>query len=157
MRTPSEPSWSVMRKLLWASFRDKWRGFRGQERISVKAFGAPGEVAFMSGEDALPAMRTLVPEGSGYANRVAAGILLDVDEYRPVNEAEKVACPALLVLAEDDLYVSNEAAEETSRRMPRAEMLLLDLRHFDVYTGDGLEQAVKAEAEFLSRHLLGED
>jgi len=148
-----EPSLGVIWALVKAGFADKWGGeIFGGERTYVKVLGAEGDTAFLTGPPAEKARRALAPKGSDWPNRVTAGLLLDADEYYPIDVADKVQSPLLLVIAEQDRYAAPAAAHRAAELAPRAEVLSLDLGHFDVYQGAGFEQVIGPEIAFLQRH-----
>ncbi|MBU2550180.1 MAG: alpha/beta fold hydrolase [Proteobacteria bacterium] len=136
-----------------AALRDYIGQMTGRPPYTIPVVGEPGRIAAMNREDAMSGYLALVPEGSTWKNRVPARALLTASMYRPVTEAARINCPVLFVVAEKDNYIPAEAVERTAARVPRAEMLRLDVGHFDVYVGDCFKQVVEAEADFLQRCL----
>jgi len=70
-----------------------------------------------------------------------------------VQAAHKVACPALILLAEEGSLISVKMTEKTVQKMPKGELVRLPCGHFDPYVGERFEGVVTMEAEFLTKHL----
>ncbi|HVU02905.1 MAG TPA: alpha/beta fold hydrolase [Polyangiaceae bacterium] len=111
----------------------------------------PGELGAMTTEDALPGYLRLKPDG--FRNEVAARTTLLVPFFRPILEAARVRCPALLQICERDSVAPVSAVEKAALRMPRAEVVRYDVGHFDVYVGEPFERSVQDQTDFLRRHL----
>ena len=75
--------------------------------------------------------------------------------YRPIAVANRVRCPAFVLIAEQDSLIPAEAVEKLAARLPHAEVARVPLGHFDVYVGEPFEETAKLEADFLEKHLLG--
>lgn len=140
-------------RALGYALRDHWRRVTRQPPFYVPILGEPHQFAVLNGPDAIPGYRAIVPPGSAFANQCAAGILLEVLAYRPILFASRVSCPALVVIAENDLYCPAGAVEKTVARMKYAEIVRRPVGHFEVYVGAEFELVATHEAEFLARHL----
>lgn len=82
-------------------------------------------------------------------NRVAAGVLLSLAAYRPVERGGDVDAPVLVVQATEDDLIPQGSVDRLVDRLPDVEVLRLAVGHFDVYTGEEFEEVVEAEADFL--------
>ncbi len=98
--------------------------------------------------------------GPTWRKEVCARSLLSLPFNRPVRLADRVECPALFVIAEQDSIAPAAAVRETARRVgPQAEVVSYDCPHFQIYlseqtTGDSIfERSVTAQTEFLARVL----
>lgn len=121
-----------------------------RHRIALVA--PPGGVAAMSSHDAQSGYRAIVPDN--WINEVTAAWMLQLPLYRPLLKAERLPCPILICICTKDSVAPAAAAEDCARRAgPRAEVRRYDIRHFDIYVGDGFERAVTDQAEFFARVL----
>jgi pimeloyl-ACP methyl ester carboxylesterase len=119
----------------------------------VPIVGRNGEFALLHGPGCYDGYMHLVPPGVQWENRCPARILLRIPFYRPGNYAERVKCPAMLVLAREDQILPLAAAERVATRMPRAEVVRYDGDHFACYEGELFERLVEQQATFLARCL----
>lgn len=140
-----------------AAWRDVFRRltFRGPYYIPV--VGDPGTRAFLSTPDAKPGFFSLIPQGYAWRNECPARIFLTAMLYRPIARAKRVKCPALVILAEKDSLVSPKSVERAAARMKNARLVRLPVGHFDVYTGNGFDEAVELQVDFLKEHLISTD
>lgn len=113
-----------------------------------------GEVGAMTSHDAYEAYLRLVPQNSHHENRVTARTGLLVPLFRPINDAKKVKCPALLQICETDTVAPVAAVEKAAKKMPKAEVVRYPVGHFDVYFGEAFERSVADQAKFLQKHLF---
>ena len=144
-------------KALLAGFRDLGRILTFRPPYLVPVVEDPERFGIMNRPDSKPGYLAIVPEESSWKNECPARILLATTFYRPISFAGRVRCPAFVLLAEKDTLIPARAVERLAARMPRAELVRVPLVHFDVYVGDGFEETAKLEADFLERHLLGEE
>ena len=61
--------------------------------------------------------------------------------------------PALLCVCETDSVAPASATLKHAARIPRGEVKLYPLGHFDIYSGNGFERVVDDQLEFLGRQL----
>lgn len=137
-----------MARLAGHGIRDQIRGMLGLSPHYIPSAGKPGEIAAMSSEDARDGYLALIPEG--VPNRVAARIVTRLMFFRPVREASRVNCPALIQICDRDTVAPAAAAEKAAGRMPQAEVRHYDVGHFDIYQGEAREQALKDQLAFLA-------
>jgi hypothetical protein len=134
------------------ALRDVLSSLRGGQTVTAPAIGPPGSVAFMSTPDAEPGMRAIA--GPSWRNEVAARIGLQAGMYRPGLQADRLACPILIQIADRDSVAPVKAAQDAAWRAPgRAEVRTYPVGHFDVYVGDAFERSVSDQLYFLRRHL----
>ncbi len=135
------------------ALRDVFRAATGRRALTIPVVAEPGTFAAMNTPESLPGYRSLVPEDLPWDNQCPARILLTMSFYRPMNAAKKVACPALVVLAEKDSLIDRGAVEKTAASMPNATLLRLPVGHFDVYSGPVFDQVAAAQTRFFLDHL----
>ncbi len=124
-----------------------------REPYTVPMVGTPDEFAVMNTADAMPGFLAILPKDATWKNECPARILLTVTMYRPIRYAKQVSCPLLLVAAKKDSLIPVAAVRKTAARAPKAELVELDIGHFDIYVGKPFQQAVKREADFLIKNL----
>jgi pimeloyl-ACP methyl ester carboxylesterase len=66
-----------------------------------------------------------------------------------------VTCPLLVCVADRDDLTPPAPAVRMAELAPRGELRRYPLTHFSIYTGEGFEEAVADQSEFLRRHLEG--
>jgi dienelactone hydrolase len=118
----------------------------------VPTVGPPGSLAVMSSPDADAGYRALGPPD--FRCEIAARIALTVALYRPVRYADRVRCPVLVQICEQDSVAPAAAAEAVVRRLgERGEVQRYPIGHFEPYTGTWFERSVGDQVDFLRRHL----
>ncbi|MBT4522696.1 MAG: alpha/beta fold hydrolase [Halieaceae bacterium] len=150
--TDAKPSPGFVLKVLWALLLDKLKTAITGQPHWIPAIARPGEFGIMTAAEAQDYW-TLLPPGSTWQNRVPARILSKVSSYRPVDLADGVNCPALLVLGEQDETTPPAPIRACFDKLPLGELMSLDCGHFAVYSGPMFEQVVAREAAFLTEHL----
>ena len=126
---------------------DITRALLGMSPHYIASAGRPGEVAAMSAADCYDGYLALIPEG--VPNQVAARIAATLMTFRPVTEAHKVSCPALIQICEKDTVAPVAAAEKAAKKMKRAEVRRYEMGHFDIYQGEDREKSVADQLAFL--------
>jgi len=142
-------------KALVAGFRDLGRMITFRAPHVVPIVEEPGRFGVLNTPESKPGLVAILPEDTSWKNECPARILLAVTWYRPLSYADKVKCPAFVLLAEKDSLIPARAVERFAGRMARAELVRVPVGHFDVYVGDPFEETAKLEADFLEKHLLG--
>ena len=140
-----------------AAWRDVFRRLTFRSPYYIPVVGDPGSRAFLSTPDAKPGFFSLIPQGYEWRNECPARIFFTAMLYRPITKAKRVKCPALVILAEKDSLVSPKSVERAAARMGNARLVRLPVGHFDVYTGDGFNETVELETDFLKQHLTNSD
>ena len=143
---------AAMARLTALALRDVLASLRGREPVLAPAVAAPGGVAFMTTPDSEPGMRAVA--GPSWRNEVAARIALQLATYRPGLQADRLPCPILVQIADQDSVAPPKAAQDAAwRATGRAEVRTYPIGHFDIYTGAPFEQAVADQLHFLRRHV----
>lgn len=130
---------------------DITRSLLGMSPHYIASAGRPGEVAAMSAADCYDGYLALIPEG--VPNQVAARIAATLMTFRPISEAHKVNCPALIQICEKDTVAPVAAAEKAAKKMKRAEVRRYEMGHFDIYRGEDREKSLADQLAFLRRAL----
>jgi pimeloyl-ACP methyl ester carboxylesterase len=142
--------------LLWATphgIFDVIKSTLGLSPHYVKLAAKPGKFAAMNTPESLPGLLSIVPDAATWDNKVCARILFKFPMYRPLRFASGVKCPALLMLAENDSLVVPDIVRKAAKRMTNAQVISYPFGHFDIYHGDGFNDAIAKQTSFLVQHL----
>ncbi|MGV0644113.1 alpha/beta fold hydrolase [Mycolicibacterium sp. XJ2546] len=142
--------WYVMR-VMGRGVRDVAATLRRRPPVLIPVVGSPGEVAGLSAEGAVEGMLRIA--GPSWRNEFAARLVLVMGGHRPVVNAKRVTCPALVQIGDLDRTAPPEAATTAATRM-RATVHHYPCDHFDVYPGARFHGRVtKGQIAFLQRIL----
>ncbi|KAF8583036.1 alpha/beta-hydrolase [Ramaria rubella] len=141
--------------LLPYAFFDAFKQFLGFAPVYVPAASEPWQGGIVSYPGSLEGFLSLTGgEPKNAVNEIDASALFRVATYNPQLGASSITCPLLLVIPENDELTSMPNALEAGRKAKRAEVVRTTGGHYDVYPGHvGFEQAVKAQLEFLKKHV----
>ena len=131
---------------------DAARGILGASPHYIPTVANSGEVGAMTSADAMDGYLRLTQPG--YRNEVSARTGLLVPIFRPIRDAARVKCPALLQICEKDSVAPISAVEKAAKKMAKAEVVRYPLGHFDVYFGNAFERSVSDQLTFLQKHLF---
>ena len=134
--------------------RDLVRSWLRLSPHKVPLFGELGTLAAMPLADAWRLYRELAPDG--FVNEVCARILIRMDKYAPIKRADRIQCPVLLQICDEDVATTPPGAVEKARKRlgKLAEIIHYPIDHFDIYLGEWFEQAVSDQLIFFRKHLL---
>jgi len=135
-------------KMSGAGLLDVARSVIGMEPYLIPSAGKPGELAAMSSHDAWEGYTALMP--GEVPNEVAARIALVLPLFRPVMQASKVTCPALVLICEKDTVAPASSAEKAVLAMAQPTVKRYPVGHFDVYQGDARAVSLNDQLAFLA-------
>ena len=143
--------WSHILRMLVHGQRDIFRSWLGLSPHKIPIFGEPGSLALMN----MPETGKFGPAfPPTYVNEACARIILRGDGYRPVKFADRVRCPVLLQICDQDEVTPSSAAEETKKNLgDYAEVKHYPIGHFDIYFGEHFEKAVADQLAFLRKNI----
>jgi pimeloyl-ACP methyl ester carboxylesterase len=118
------------------------------------AIAHPGSFAAMNTEESYPGFHSIIPDGSDWENKMTSRAFILLAFYYPIFYAKKVDIPTLIIGGRKDSLVPFKAVENTAKRLPRGELVVLECNHFEPYTGTWFEQSIKIQIDFLERKLL---
>jgi dienelactone hydrolase len=127
-------------------------------RHNVRIAGRPGEAfAMMSRPDSFEGLMKLLgmsdeKEYEKY-NFCPGNIVITLTFYRPISYADEVACPALIIGAENDTLFPSTGPKKVADRMKKATYISMPMNHFEPYVGEPFEKLVKIMGEFLKTNL----
>ena len=122
-------------------------------RHYVPIVADPDTFAMMNTPDALEGSKKLLLPGVSPDRKCPANIALTAFFYRPIKFAPKVVCPALIIYAQQDTLISPQDVSRAAESIPKATVIGLPIKHFDVYDGETFEKVVRIEAKFLKKQL----
>jgi dienelactone hydrolase len=125
----------------------------GRPAHYVPKVARPGQLGAMTSPDAWDGYLRLTDGGALSQNEVTARSVMMVSQFRPIRDATRVECPALVQICEHDTVAPPSAAEKAARRMKRAEVVRYPVGHFDVYFDEPFERSVGDQVSFLANHL----
>ena len=141
-------------KLSVSGLRDIIGSLFGAAPVMLPIIGAPGTLAMMSTEDAEPGYRAILPEQSSWRNAVCARVALTLPQYRPGRKANRLPCPILIQICDQDSVAPASAAHAAAKRAgTKAVVCTYPIGHFDIYVGDDFERAVGDQLTFLRQTL----
>jgi len=119
-------------KNILAAVRDKVATSRGRPGVTIPITGLPGELAAL----ALPGLHENYHAIAGptWRNEVAAKSLLEIGSFRAVKDADKIAIPLLVQIADHDRCAPPHAAASAAE-VARGHVRRYPCDHFDVYPG----------------------
>lgn len=120
--------------------------------VTVPIVGPEGSFACMASSEAMQFL-DIVDDDSDWNNRVPARALVTLGAYQPRDVADKVACPALVVVGEADETTPPDLARAAAAKMPKAEVTSFDAGHFEVYLPPLFDEVVGQQTAFLVKHL----
>jgi len=134
------------------ALRDGLHAQLGKARVLLPVVGAPGEMAVLTTPDSKPGYLAIAPPD--WVNAISLDWMLTLPLFRPNLMAERLPCPTLFCIAENDVVVPPSAMEDAVRRAgPKAEVRRYPRGHFDIYVNEGFEDSVRDQTEFFVRHL----
>lgn len=132
---------------------DKLGATLGLSPHTIPVAVEPGAIGLLSKPGWKAHYLGLVPPSSRWRNAVPARSIFTAGNYNPIDFAERLKMPVLLVYGRNDAGVPAAIVEAAARRMADATLLPFDGDHFEVYEGPRHDGIVPREVEFLCRHL----
>jgi pimeloyl-ACP methyl ester carboxylesterase len=144
---------STMLHFTARAIRDAVCGLFGRPPLLVPLVGERGSVAMLSTPDAFDGVRALrADEHPDWQQAVAARSTLSLSRYRGGRFAARVACPALVVVCDDDRTALPGPAMEAAQRMRQGEVFSMPGGHYAPFL-TGHDAAAEAEIDFFARAL----
>lgn len=145
-------------RMLAAAVRDEVRGRLGRTPAFLPLVAEPGSGVFAPFVElgAAVTIRDLFPPGYDWPNRFTPRVMLRLPRYRPFDTADRISCPWLVLVCDDDVITPADQAAALASRAARVEVRRFPIGHFEVYGGEWFDRAVAVQTEFLRRHLLSQ-
>lgn len=142
-----------------AGLRDLGRKYTGREPFYIPVWGQyPEELPALPTPGSKEGHEAVAGDDAHDAsvNRCGARAFLAFGLYRPIKNARRVDCPALLVEAVDDQLAPRSAIAATVDRLRDVRWVSIEADHFGAFFGETFEEVVETEGSFLAKHLLGD-
>jgi uncharacterized protein len=134
--------------LTWLGIVDVVRSVVSMSPRFVPAGAAPGELGMMTTPDTLPGLKRI--DAPGWRNELCGRLSLTLALHRPGLKADRLPCPILIAICDQDSLVVPAAAEATARRAgKRATVKHYPIGHFDICLGEWFERSVTDQVAFL--------
>ncbi len=89
---------------------------------------------------------------SSWVNSMPARGLFAVANYNPIDTADKIDCPVLIINGARDQGVPAEDVRATAAKISNCKHVEMDFDHFDLYEGFELhDEALRLQVEFLNK------
>ncbi|KDQ59024.1 hypothetical protein JAAARDRAFT_68590 [Jaapia argillacea MUCL 33604] len=123
--------------------------------IYIPGTALPGKVGMMVGPGTYQTLMEQFPDRSIYPNEISASSAFEILPYKPENKISNVACPILIIAAEDDVQIPIVDIGRLPAKAQKCEYLVIPGGHFDVFKGQSsYEELMRAEIEFLEIYVL---
>jgi pimeloyl-ACP methyl ester carboxylesterase len=96
---------------------------------------------------------SLVSPNSNWRNEIPARSLLGVTRYNPIDVADRIRCPVLIIYGTRDEGIPVAKVQATAARIEHCSLQPLDCDHFDVYHGECLAWCLSLQLDFLKQQL----
>ena len=143
---------SLLLRLSWAGIRDVIGDLAGADPVYIPIVARPGGVATMATADAYDGYHAITPPD--WRNEVAARFALSLAFYRPGKRANRLPCPTLIQICDEDSVAPPWAAEATAAHSRgRAVEKHYRIGHFDIYRDAGFRASSADQLAFFTEHL----
>ena len=131
---------------------DAARSLFAAQPLLIPILSEPENYGVMNYPGWLQSYTLLAKNSQTWKNTMPARSLLKGGDYRPIQVAESIQCPSLIVAAVDDAGVSIESVKETAQRITQCELKMIEGDHFGVYYGEPISDVIETELTFIKRH-----
>ena len=138
-------------RLMPAIAHDVLQNATGRSPHMISGIAPPGGSAAVTTQAADNYDR-LVAGAPSWRNTVNASSMLQVYRFRPAQLAHKIRCPLLVVLSYRDHVAPPDAAMRAAHGLPYIELALFPALHFELYSGETFERAMRTEVRFFAHH-----
>ena len=78
---------------------------------------------------------------------------LEIPRAAPGRSADKVQCPILFCVCDNDTVAPADATLRHAAKAPRGEIRRYPVGHFDIYIGEQFETVISDQLTFLRTHV----
>jgi len=145
-----------MLRLVMAGLRDVLANLAGAEPYRLPLVASKGGLAAMATDDAYDGFMAIAP--TDWRNELTARTLLTLGLYRPGRKINRIRCPVLVQLCDEDSVAPANASERMLRRAhDHVTERHYRIGHFDIYRGAGFRQSSADQLDFFTRRLAPHD
>lgn len=131
--------------------RDLARKYTRRSPHEMRVVGDPDEFALLNRPGAKRGLLSLIPADEEWHNSTPARSVLALRGYRPLDAADRVACPAFVVQATADATFPQEPVDGLVDALDDVTRVRRDADHFDLWHD---ESVLDRELAFLHDHLV---
>jgi pimeloyl-ACP methyl ester carboxylesterase len=142
---------AVLPRLVVAGIRDILGSLIGRKPYTIPIVAPHGAVGALTAPDAEAGYRAMVPPGVDWADQVGARVALTTPMFSPGRKVQRIKCPVLVCIADQDATVPPAAAQKMAERLSNAEVKHYPFGHFEICIGEAFEQVVADQVAFLRR------
>lgn len=139
-------------RLLVHAIRDKRRAKLGLSPHRIPIVGREGDLAIHRAKGAFEGYEALI--SPTFKNEICARMMLETKSNNPIDFADRVDCPVLLLRCEKDNLVSEASYNKTAAILGElATVKTYPCDHFQIYQGEYFEMCINDQLMFLEKHL----
>ncbi|MFC2130872.1 alpha/beta hydrolase [Bacteroidota bacterium] len=143
-----------MLKLIMHAQRDKGRSRFGLSPHTFPAVGQPGTTAMLIAPEAFEGYQEIAKDSKTFRNEVCARLMLGAHGPNLFTSAEKVSCPLLFLICENDNIVHPDSYKKIEKILEeKVKILKYPIGHFDIYVGEHFEKCINDQIAFLKEIL----
>jgi len=138
--------------LIFHAQRDKGRSRLGLSPHKFPVAGLPGSTAMFIAPGAYEGYKSISQDSSTFKNEVCARLMFDPHGPDLLKSSEKVKCPALFQICENDDIMAPDSHHKIAGILgERVEIIMNPIGHFDIYFSEYFEKSVREQIKFLKR------
>jgi dienelactone hydrolase len=140
-------------KVTALALRDLAADAVGRDPVYVASAGPAKSASLMNAWDCESGYLALTPQARTFQNRVAARFGLQIARHSPGRRTKEIQAPIYFAICRKDTVAPATVSQRHAEKAPRGEVKVYPFGHFDIYLGEGFEQAVSDYVDFLQRHV----
>jgi dienelactone hydrolase len=140
-------------KVTALALRDLAGDLLGRDPVYVASAGPARSASLMTAWDCEDGYLALTPKARTFQNRVAARFALQISRHSPGRRAKDIQAPIFFAICRKDTVAPAKASQRHAEKAPRGEIKVYPFGHFDIYLGEGFDQATADYIDFLRRHV----
>ncbi len=141
-------------KLIVHAQRDKGRSRFGLSSHTFPAIGKPGTTAMLTAPGFYEGYQKITRNSKTFKNEVCARIMFASHGPDLLKAAEKVRCPVLFHICENDTLAVPDSHKKIEKILDKkVKFIKYSIGHFDIYFGEYFEKSINDQITFLKKHL----
>jgi hypothetical protein len=136
-------------KLFVHAQRDKGRSRFGLSSHTFPAVGKPGATAMLIAPGVFEGYQKIAKDSKNFKNEVCARIMFESDGPNLFKSAEKVSCPVLFHICENDNINSPDSHKKIEETLDKkVKIVKYPIGHFDIYFREYFEKSIIEQISF---------